>query len=244
MIVKNKIIGHRGASMVAPENSASSLEVASSMGLEWIETDVQITLDNELVIFHDEKLDRTSNGKGFLALKKLSELKQLDIGSWFSNKYKGEKILTLVQFLDLIKKYKFSLQLEIKHMHGKEIEIVDEIVKQIKPYLNYFKGKLFVSSFSEKCLRLFSKKLPQIPLALALSFVPKNPDMLANEVGVDILHFGDEFVDDLSLERLKVSKTEFAVATVNNKDRAEYLLSNGVQSILTDDPNLFKLISI
>ena len=238
MIVKNKIIGHRGASMVAPENSASSLEVASSMGLEWIETDVQITLDNELVIFHDEKLDRTSNGKGFLALKKLSELKQLDIGSWFSNKYKGEKILTLIEFLDLIKKYKFSLQLEIKHMHGKEIEIVDEIVKQIKPYLNYFKGKLFVSSFSEKCLRLFSKKLPQIPLALALSFVPKNPDMLANEVGVDILHFGDEFVDDLSLERLKVSKTEFAVATVNNKDRAEYLLSNGVQSILTDDPNL------
>ena len=224
--------------MVAPENSASSLEVASSMGLEWIETDVQITLDNELVIFHDEKLDRTSNGKGFLALKKLSELKQLDIGSWFSNKYKGEKILTLIEFLDLIKKYKFSLQLEIKHMHGKEIEIVDEIVKQIKPYLNYFKGKLFVSSFSEKCLRLFSKKLPQIPLALALSFVPKNPDMLANEVGVDILHFGDEFVDDLSLERLKVSKTEFAVATVNNKDRAEYLLSNGVQSILTDDPNL------
>jgi len=238
MIVKNKIIGHRGASMVAPENSASSLEVASSMGLEWIETDVQITLDNELVIFHDEKLDRTSNGKGFLALKKLSELKQLDIGSWFSNKYKGEKILTLIEFLDLIKKYKFSLQLEIKHMHGKEIEIVDEIVKQIKPYLNYFKGKLFVSSFSEKCLRLFSKKLPQIPLALALSFVPKNPDMLANEVGVDILHFGDEFVDDLSLERLKFSKTEFAVATVNNKDRAEYLLSNGVQSILTDDPNL------
>ena len=224
--------------MVAPENSTSSLEVASSMGLEWIETDVQITLDNELVIFHDEKLDRTSNGKGFLALKKLSELKQLDIGSWFSNKYKGEKILTLIEFLDLIKKYKFSLQLEIKHMHGKEIEIVDEIVKQIKPYLNYFKGKLFVSSFSEKCLRLFSKKLPQIPLALALSFVPKNPDMLANEVGVDILHFGDEFVDDLSLERLKVSKTEFAVATVNNKDRAEYLLSNGVQSILTDDPNL------
>ena len=56
MIVKNKIIGHRGASMFAPENSASSLEVAYSLGLEWVETDVQITLDNKLVIFHDEKL--------------------------------------------------------------------------------------------------------------------------------------------------------------------------------------------
>ena len=64
MIVKNKIIAHRGASMYAPENSASSLKLASSMGVEWIETDVQITIDNKLVIFHDEKLNRTSNGEG------------------------------------------------------------------------------------------------------------------------------------------------------------------------------------
>ena len=156
----------------------------------------------------------------------------------FSEEFTGEKILTFVEFLDLIKKYEFSLQLEIKHMHGKETEIVDEIVNQIQPYLDYFKDKLFVSGFSEKCLRLFSKKLPQIPLALALSFVPKNPDLLANEVGVDILHFGDEFVDDLSLEKLKNSKTEFAVATVNDKKRAEYLLSNGVQSVLTDNPEI------
>ena len=238
MIVKDKIIGHRGASMYAPENSASSLKLASLMGIEWIETDVQITLDNKLVIFHDEKLERTSNGDGFLALKKFSELKKLDIGSWFSKEFEGERILSLVEFLDLIKKYEFSLQLEIKHMHGKEYEIVEEIVKQIEPYLDYFKGKLFVSSFSEKCLRLFSRKLPKIPLALALSFVPKFPDQIANEAGVDILHFGDEFVDNSSLERLTKSKTEFAVATVNDKKRALFLLRNGVQSILTDDPKI------
>ena len=240
MIVKDKIIGHRGASMYAPENSASSLKLASLMGIEWIETDVQITLDNKLVIFHDEKLERTSTGDGFLALKKFSELKKLDIGSWFSKEFEGERILSLVEFLDLIKKYEFSLQLEIKHMHGKEYEIVEEIVKQIEPYLDYFKGKLFVSSFSEKCLRLFSKKLPKIPLALALSFVPKFPDQIANEAGVDILHFGDEFVDNSSLERLTKSKTEFAVATVNDKKRALFLLRNGVQSILTDDPKILK----
>ena len=240
MIVKDKIIGHRGASMYAPENSASSLKLASLMGIEWIETDVQITLDNKLVIFHDEKLERTSNGEGFLALKKFSELKKLDIGSWFSKEFEGERILSLVEFLDLIKKYEFSLQLEIKHMHGKEYEIVEEIVKQIEPYLDYFKGKLFFSSFSEKCLRLFSRKLPKIPLALALSFVPKFPDQLANEAGVDILHFGDEFVDNSSLERLTKSKTEFAVATVNDKKRALFLLRNGVQSILTDDPKILK----
>ena len=77
-------------------------------------------------------------------------------------------------------------------------------------------------------------------MALALSFVPKYPDQIANEAGVDILHFGDEFVDNSSLKRLKKSKTEFAVATVNNKDRAKFLLRNGVQSILTDDPKILK----
>ncbi len=123
---------------------------------------------------------------------------------------------------------------------NKETEIVDEVVNQIQPYLDYFKDKLFVSSFSERCLRLFSKKLPQIPLALALSFVPKHPDLLANEVGVDILHFGDEFVDDHSLGKLKNSKTEFAVDTVNDKKRAEFLLNNGVQTILTDNPKILK----
>ena len=98
MIVKDKIIGHRGASMYAPENSASSLKLASLMGIDWIETDVQITLDNKLVIFHDEKLERTSNGEGFLALKKFSELNKLDIGSWFSKEFEGERILSLVEF--------------------------------------------------------------------------------------------------------------------------------------------------
>ena len=240
MIVKNKIIAHRGASLYAPENSASSLKLASSMGVEWIEADVQITLDNKLVIFHDEKLGRTSNGEGYLALKKFSELKNLDIGSWFSKEFAGERILSLVEFLDLIKSHKFSLQLEIKHMHGKENEIVDEIVAQLEPYLDYFKNKLFVSSFSERCLKLFARKLPKIPLALALSFVPKYPDQIANEAGVDILHFGDAFIDNSSLKRLKDSKTEFAVATVNDKERAKLLLKNGVQSILTDDPKILE----
>ena len=70
--------------------------------------------------------------------------------------------------------------------------------------------------------------------------MPKFPDQIANEAGVDILHFGDEFVDNSSLERLTKSKTEFAVATVNDKKRALFLLRNGVQSILTDDPKILK----
>ena len=72
------------------------------------------------------------------------------------------------------------------------------------------------------------------------SYVDVNEAQLAYEAGVDILHFGDQFVDNASLKRLKDSKTEFAVATVNNKERAKLLLRNGVQSILTDDPKIFK----
>ena len=65
MIVKDKIIGHRGASMYAPENSASSLKLASKMDVEWIETDVQITIDNQLVIFMMKSLREQVTVKDF-----------------------------------------------------------------------------------------------------------------------------------------------------------------------------------
>ena len=62
MIVENKIIGHRGASLYAPENTRASLKFAASLSAEWIESDVRLTKDGKLVMFHDASLDRTTDG--------------------------------------------------------------------------------------------------------------------------------------------------------------------------------------
>ena len=86
---------------------------------------------------------------------------------------------------------------------------------------------------------MISKKLQSVPTCLAFSPCPINADEIANEIGADIVHIGNEFIDENALDRIKNLKTECHVATVNDKNRARYLLHNGVASILSDDPVLF-----
>lgn len=80
--------------------------------------------------------------------------------------------------------------------------------------------------------------MPHIPRALALAFVPRDPDRLAEETGATIMHVQDQFTDEAALETIRSSSVEFGVATVNDAERACQLLDAGVQQILTDDPSL------
>lgn len=98
---KVKGIAHRGLSSVAPENTASAIRAAAEAGFKYVELDVRITSDDKQVIIHDETVDRTSNGTGNVADMTLEELKALDFGSWFNEKYSGEKILTLDEAMSL-----------------------------------------------------------------------------------------------------------------------------------------------
>jgi glycerophosphoryl diester phosphodiesterase len=80
-----KIIGHRGAADYAPENTIEGIHTAADMGVEWVELDVKLTKDQVPVLFHDETLERTTNSAGNVRDFTLSELKELDAGSWFSD---------------------------------------------------------------------------------------------------------------------------------------------------------------
>jgi glycerophosphoryl diester phosphodiesterase len=95
-------IAHRGASGVAPENTIAAIEAAIDMGADMIALDVHVTKDGHVVVFHDLKLNRTTNGTGFIHDFTLEELQQLDAGSWFDSKFAGEKIPTLNEALQHI----------------------------------------------------------------------------------------------------------------------------------------------
>ena len=91
-------IAHRGASGYAPENTHAAFERAIGMGVDMVETDVQLTRDGDLVLIHDELVDRTSDGQGPVADHTLAELRALDMGAWFAPEFAGERILTLEEF--------------------------------------------------------------------------------------------------------------------------------------------------
>ena len=88
-------IAHRGASAYAPENTIAAFDLAIEMGADAIETDVQLTRDRHLVLFHDSTIERTSDGAGRVGDHTLVELQALDIGGWFAPEFAGARILTL-----------------------------------------------------------------------------------------------------------------------------------------------------
>ncbi len=92
-------IAHRGASGHAPENTRAAFDLAIETGADMIETDVQVTRDGQLVLFHDDLVNRTSNGLGPLADHTLEELQVLDLGSWFGSTFAGQRIVTLDEFV-------------------------------------------------------------------------------------------------------------------------------------------------
>jgi len=92
-------IAHRGASGYAPENTRAAFERAIAMGADMIETDLQLTRDGALVLFHDTTVTRTSNGHGPLADHTLDELRALDIGRWYAPEFAGERIVTLAELV-------------------------------------------------------------------------------------------------------------------------------------------------
>src|SRR5687767_13229007 len=121
-------IAHRGFSSQAPENTLAAFDLALRNGFANIELDVQLTRDKVPVVLHDAKVERTTNGTGEVSNFNLADLRRLDAGSWFSPKYKGERIPTLEEVL---KRYagKIHLHLELKSDDSELPEIVATILK-------------------------------------------------------------------------------------------------------------------
>ncbi len=107
------VIAHRGASEYAPENTLAAFAMAEEMGADWIELDCRLTRDGEVIVMHDDTLDRTTNGSGYVREASLHEIKQLDAGAWFEDKWRGERVPTLEQALAQAK-WKVGVYIEIK----------------------------------------------------------------------------------------------------------------------------------
>jgi glycerophosphoryl diester phosphodiesterase len=108
------IVCHRGVNLIAPENTLPALECGLAAGFGFIEVDLHITSDGEIVVIHDKTLDRTTDGSGPVTQQSLADLRALDAGGWFNPFFKGTKIPTLGEVLDLLIRYDGRAYLEFK----------------------------------------------------------------------------------------------------------------------------------
>jgi len=125
------VLAHRGASAYAPENTLASFYKAIELGAQGIETDLQKTKDGVIVLFHDNILDRKSDKRGAVADYTWAELREADVGSWFSPKYKGERLITFEQFLIFFGRRDLLFVIELKPLftHSEVREIIRLIDK-------------------------------------------------------------------------------------------------------------------
>ena len=141
---------HRGYSERYPENTLLAIEEALKVGADQIEIDVGLSADGHLVIIHDERVDRTTDGRGAVRDLTLEQLKQLDAGSWKDPAFAGERIPTLSETLEAVRG-RAALNIEIKS-RDRPRQLVADTVKGLVALLPDARDRTFVSSFDLETL--------------------------------------------------------------------------------------------
>ncbi|MEM6782022.1 MAG: glycerophosphoryl diester phosphodiesterase [Pseudomonadota bacterium] len=239
MIKLPKVIGHRGAAAYAPENTLESIHTAADMGVDWVELDLKLTRDNVPVLFHDETLERTTNGSGAMADTDYDDLKQLEAGSWYGDSFSGIKIPTLEEAVDVLLERNLGLNLEIKPCPGREKETAEIALDALSQIWDDH-DRILISSFQHVCLEAARDMATDWPRGLLLPEEwPENWKDLADYLDVKTINLNNTdlereeiemVIDDLDLPVL--------VYTVNDPDRARQLQGWGVDAVFTDNPDI------
>lgn len=233
-----KVIGHRGASAYAPENTIAAFDKAFSLGCRFIEFDVMCSADGEPFLIHDDTLKRTTNGRGDVGKVEAAYLQGLDAGSWFSKQYKGEKI---PHFKDALKWLSFSdvqANIEIKPYPGAVEQTAVAVLSYIHRYWPQSKDLPLVSSFEWEALLLCRSIAPEMPLGLLLDEWDEQWLQKAKQIECYSVHFNRKV---LTAERVKEVKEQGYIVcayTVNRKRLANKLFSWGVDAVFSDYPDL------
>lgn len=156
------VIAHRGAEDQAPEETMPAYKLAVKEKANYIEMDLRETKDNQLVLMHDSTIDRTTNGMGQVSQYSLQQLKRFDAGSWFSPKYKSQRIMTLSE---LIQQFGFKTNYFIEtRLVNHQLKMETPLVKLLSKNGLIKKNKVIIESFSERSLERIHKMNRKIPL--------------------------------------------------------------------------------
>ena len=235
-----RIIGHRGAAGYAPENTIESIHTAADMGIEWVELDVKLTKDQMPIIFHDDTLERTTNGSGLVAETNYEELKELDCGSWYGESFIGVHIPTLEEVIDVLIDRDLGLNLEIKPCPGREKETA-EVALDLLSTIWDDHDRLLISSFQHVSLETAMDMAGDWHRDLLLDKEwPENWDELAEYLKVSAFGVNASSVTREQVESVMEIEKPILAYTVNDPHQARILQSWGVDGFFSDTPDVIK----
>lgn len=229
-----KIYAHRGASGTHPENTLAAFEEAARLAIYGVELDVHLSKDGELVVIHDETIDRTSNGAGYVKDLTLAELRAYDYGSWFKDEFAGESIPTLAEVLEIYQHTTHHVNIELKSdifpyegMGEKVLYLVEKMGMA---------NRVVISSFDHEAVRHFKKIAPHVEVAILTMDVLVDAYDYARVVPADALHIYLPSAHRKTTKEALLKGAIIRVFTVNKEEYAQALKKLGVHAIFTDFP--------
>jgi len=233
---RTRVIAHRGFSSKAPENTLAAVRAAIDVGADMVEIDVTLTADDHVVVFHDETLDRTSDGSGEVFRFTLSELRKLDAGSWFSPAFAGERIPTLDAVLAEVEG-RILLNVEIKS-EAVDRGVVATVASAIRE--RGMTDQVVISSFSPAALKEMHGVAPEIRTAVLFNHtLHTGQDAVEIVTGVDasVFNIKRTRLTPKMLQRCHEHGIPVGIYTVNKPRRMRRLVKKGVAAIFTDHPD-------
>lgn len=237
-----KIIAHRGAGTLAPENTIAAMRCGHAHGHRAVEFDVMLSQDGVPVVMHDPALGRTVAGSGSVSDYSASELSRMDAGSWFSAEFAGERVPTYEQVFQYCMENRMWMNVEIKPVPGFESitgRVVAEYTSQYLASSDDGSQVPLFSSFSFDALLAAKAAAPDIPRGMLVREVPADwRERMAQleAVAVDASYW---HMNPARAEEIKQSGFGLFCYTVNDVATARELFSWGVDAICTDRIDLF-----
>ena len=235
---KPLILCHRGAKNYAPENTLAAFKIALELGADGFELDTQLTSDGHVVVFHDGSVDRTTNGHGKLSNLPLAELRELDAGGSFPEKFRGERIPTLDEVFESFGK-RAIINVELKNFSMPFDSLVEKACEVVRRH--EMQKNIIFSSFLPWNLKKAARLLPEVPRGLITMrgrWGVWGRSFGFNFGDYDALHpyLGD--VTAQQVQRVHKLNRKINVWTVNAEEDMRRLIGWGVDGIFTDDPGL------
>ncbi len=233
-------IAHRGAPAEAPENTIPAFEAALVSGADVLEFDLHMTADEQVVVFHDELLDRTTNGSGPLAERTLAELRALDAGSWYGSAWQGTRIPTFDDVLPLLQNSEVRALIELKGVWT--VDAMRAIIAGI--YRSGVQARVVLASFELPTLLELWREAPSLPRAVIVRRLPDDPVDFAASIGATtiVTSLRSFRVDPEAAEMLRDAGLTVIVYTLNRGDLWQQALDLGVDGVVTDAPR--RLVSV
>ncbi|WP_010240752.1 glycerophosphodiester phosphodiesterase [Clostridium arbusti] len=234
---KSLNIAHRGFSGKYPENTMIAFEKAVEAGCDGIETDVHITSDGAIVVCHDERVDRTTNGQGFIKNLTYDEIKKLDAGIKFDKEFQNSRIPDIDEFLDYVEDKDLLINIELKNGIINYENLEKRVIEKICEYK--LEDNVILSSFNHYSMKKVKDIDNNIKTGLLYAANLYKAEEYAEKVGADALHphFASVMDKDI-VENIRKRGIAINAFTVNEEKYMRILMRLGIEGIITNYPDV------